>query len=170
MKKILIIIAAGLLIMACGHKQTEFTGEEGSAKAIHDETTDQWTILGPDGKEPVTDYDSMRVVEVSTDGHPMTICYYVGNHQIWLQYYSTMTPRSKGEMVDGKREGPWVFYYPDGTIQTEATFVGGREDGAYRVYRENGVPFYFGQYKNGVRFGTWEVYDEEGNLVEKREF
>ena len=170
MKNIFILLAAVLILAACENKKTEYTGAEGSAKAIHDEKTGQWTILGPDGKEPVTGYDSMRVVEVSEDGHPMTICYFTGNRHTWLQYYSTMSPRSKGEMVDGLREGKWLFYYPDGTIQTEASFVAGREEGPYRVFRENGVPFYIGQYKNGVRTGIWEVYDEEGNLVEKREF
>lgn len=171
MRKPLIIMAAVLLTAtACTSKKTEYASENGSIKAVHDERSGQWIITDSTGNELVTDYDSMRVTEVGEDGHPMTVCYYKKGHEIWLQYYAGMIPRSKGEIVNGQREGAWVFYYPDGTVQAEATFVGGRENGVYRVYRDNGVPFYIGNYTLGARTGTWEVYDEEGNLVEMKKY
>ena len=171
MQKLLIIMLAGVLFaVACTSKKTEYASENGKVKAVHDERNDRWLITDSTGNEPITDYDSMRVTERGEDGHPMTVCYYKGNRELWLQYYTGMTPRSRGELVDGQREGPWVFYYPDGKVQVEATFVAGREEGGYRVYRQNGVPFYIGQYHAGARTGTWEVYDEEGNLVEMRSY
>lgn len=171
MRKLLIIIVATLLAtVACTSKKSEYAAADGKMLAVHDERGDKWMITDSNGREPVEDYDSMRVTELGDDGHPKTVCYYKGNHQIWLQYYSQMSLRSRGEMIDGQREGPWVFYFPNGKVQVEATFVGGREDGNYRVYRDNGVPIYIGTYRNGARTGTWEVYDEEGNLVEKKKY
>lgn len=162
---------AALLMMGCGskaHQKQTFAAADGSVTATHDKG--KWTITNADGTEVVTDYDSMRVVEVSETGHPMTVVYYKGNEQHWLQYFSTMQLRSEGIMVDGQREGRWVFYHPGGNVQAEATFVNGKEEGAYRVYRDNGAPYYIGQYEHGVPTGLWEVYDQEGNLVEKTEY
>ena len=171
MRKLLIIMFAGLLVtVACTSKKTEYPSADGKTKAVYDELNGSWLITDSTGAEPVQDYDSMRVTEVGKDGHPMTVIYYKGNRQTQLQYYTGMIPRSRGEIVDSRREGPWVFYYPDGKVQAEATFVGGREEGSYRVYRENGVPFYIGQYRNGARVGLWEVYDEEGNMVETKSY
>lgn len=175
MKKHIIYITtlvAGLMLTACnGPMGSEsFSAADGSVTATHKKGSDQWTIAGADGREPVADYDSMRVMEVGPEGHPMTVVYYTGNQQRWLQYYSTMQLRSEGTMVDGQREGRWVFYHPNGNTQCEATFVAGKEEGAYRVYRENGAPYYIGQYTHGVPSGLWEVYDPQGNLVEKTEY
>lgn len=158
------------MLAACGGKTETFSADDGSVKAEHKEGTDQWRITGPDGREVVTDYDSMRVVEVSEDGHPMTVCYFKGKEQQWLQYYSTMAKRSEGRMVDGRREGRWVYYHPDGSVQTECTFAGGVEEGPYKVLREGGIPYYIGQYTHGRRTGRWEVYDEDGNLVTTKEY
>jgi len=159
------LAAALLLFAACGGKTQQFAAADGSVKASFNERSGKWTLSGPDGKAPVDQYDSMRVVEVSPDGHPMTVVYYNGNTQHWLQYYSSMKKRSEGLLVDGRREGRWVFFHPNGTVQAEGTFVNGREDGPYRVLRDNGAPFYIGQYSNGVPTGTWEFYDPNGNLV-----
>ena len=167
------LFVAALLTAACGghNGRTEtFSAADGSVTATHNLRSGDWSITDARGNEPVADYDSMRVVEVSEDGHPMTVVYYSGNQQRWLQYFSTMQLRSEGTMVDGRREGHWVFYHPNGIMQCEATFIGGKEEGAYRVYRDNGAPYYIGQYESGRPVGLWEVYDAEGNLVEKTEY
>ena len=174
MKRIpLYLIAVVLMLTACNGRQSRtetFSAADGSVTATHKVGTDEWTIAKADGSEVVADYDSMRVVEVSESGHPMTVVYYTGNQQRWLQYFSTMQLRSEGTLVDGVREGRWVFYHPNGNIQCEATFIGGKEEGTYRVYRDNGAPYYIGQYESGRPVGLWEVYDAEGNLVEKTEY
>lgn len=168
-----LLVAAALLTAACsgrGGRTETFSAADGSVTATHNLRSGAWSITDAQGNEPVADYDSMRVVEVSEDGHPMTVVYYSGNQQRWLQYFSSMQLRSEGTMVDGQREGRWVFYHPNGLPQCEATFVGGKEEGTYRVYRDNGAPYYIGQYESGRPVGLWEVYDAEGNLVEKTEY
>lgn len=167
------LIAAAAMLLAfasCGSKTQTYAAADGSVTATLNERTGEWHLTGPDGREIVPNYDSMRVTEVSPDGHPMTIVYYSGSVEHWRQYYSTMQLRSEGDIVGGKREGRWVFYHANGNIQTEATFVGGLEEGPYRVFRENGVPYYIGSYHEGVRTGKWEIYDEMGQLVTTQEY
>lgn len=160
------LVACGLLLLAaCGGQTTEFQSADGSATATHHNGTDRWTIADAAGNEPVADYDSMRVVEVGEDGHPMTVVYHKGEVCHWLQYYSTMQKRSEGETVGGVRQGRWVFYHPNGNVQSESHFVDGKPDGPYRVFRPNGAPYYIGTHRQGVAVGTWEFYDGEGNLA-----
>ena len=165
MKQISLIAASLALLAACGANTTEFQAQDGSTRAVVDNRTRQWTITDSNGREPVSQYDSMRVVEVSEDGHPMTVAYYRGNTCHWIQYYSSMQKRSEGQTVDGLREGRWVFFHPNGNIQSESNFIAGREDGPYRVYRANGAPYYIGQHTNGTPVGTWEFYGPDGMLV-----
>lgn len=167
--KAIIAIFAALTMAACGQQVQTFSAADGSVSATL-KKGNQWSIKGPDGREVVADCDSMRVVEVSEDGHPMTVCYYRGKEQIWLQYYSTMVKRSEGSIVDGRREGRWTYYHPDGSVQSECTFVGGVEEGPYKVFREGGIPYYIGQYSHGERTGTWEVYNNDGTLAATKEY
>lgn len=166
--KILIMLAT-LGAAACGPKTETYSSADGQTVAVG--KGDQWTIKNAEGQELVTDYDSMVVVDRDTaTGRPITFYYQKGREQHWYQYYTTLTRRSEGRMVDGKREGRWVFYHPNGMPQVEATYAGGVENGPYTVFRDNGVPYYRGQYAAGRRSGSWEVYDTEGNLTEKREY
>ena len=173
MKKGIAIIptlVALLAATACTTKVQEYASVDGKVKATHNEKTGEWRITGADGTDVVPDYDSMRVVQVSEEGHPMTIVYYSGERQHWIQYFSTMQLRSEGDIVNGKREGHWVFYHPNGNVQSECTFVNGLEEGPYKVYRENGIPYYVGQYTAGQRTGTWEVYDNDGVLADTKTY
>lgn len=171
MKKLVIVaIASFLTFAACHSKTQEFKAADGSVRATVTIGGDDWHITDANGNEVVTDYDSMRVVEIGEDGHPMTICYHHGDEEIWLQYYSTMVLRSRGNTRNGVREGLWTYYYANGTKQAQSTFVGGMEEGEYVVYRENGIPYYRGTYHAGQRTGTWEVYDPDGNIVETKKY
>ena len=174
-RTIIVMVAVAMAVDGCHNVQREFKAEDGSVTATCKVDSKSgmgkdWKIVGADGREVVEDYDSMRVVEVSESGHPMTVCYYKGNEQIWLQYYTTMAKRSEGKTLDGQRTGEWLFYYATGQLQTKSTFANGVEEGEYVVFRENGVPYYRGQYKHGERVGEWEVYDQNGELVERKSY
>lgn len=165
----IVVSALMLTAAACETKTQQFTSADGSVTATL-KGTDQWKITDAQGVEPVADYDSMRVVEVGEDGHPMTVVYYKGNEQHMRQYYSNMQVRCEGMMVDGLREGRWVFYHANGNLQSECIYVQGREDGSYRVYREDGKPYYIGQYQEGKPVGIWEFYDADGVLAGTKEY
>lgn len=171
MKKLLIITLAALIFAACDTTTTrEYRAVDNSVVAIcqfhgSDSLHASWQILDGNGNNYISDCDSLTVVERGPEGHPMTVCFHVGQQQIWCQFYSTMQLRSQGTTVNGLREGRWTFNFPNGSPQAESTFVGGKEEGPYKVYRENGVPYYVGQYHEGVRTGTWEIYNPDGTLA-----
>ena len=45
---------------------------------------------------------------------------------------------SRGEFVDGIREGKAVVYYENGNIHYEGNYKNGKECGMWKFYRENG--------------------------------
>lgn len=172
MKKTLIIMLASVALYACtGSTTREFRTLDNSlvASCTYEGTDSlhaQWQFTDPQ----VKDCDSLRVVELGTNGHPTTVCFYMGKKQLWRQYYSDMQLRSEGITIGGQREGRWVFFFPNGLPQSEANFVAGKEEGSYIVYRENGVPYYIGQYHEGQRIGTWEIYAADGTLETTQTF
>lgn len=171
MKKLLIIMLAAFSFAACSHTTTrEYRAADNSVVAIcqyegSDSLNAIWQFLGPNDAPYIKNCDSLRVVERGPEGYPMTVCFYVGQQQLWHQFYSTMQLRSQGATVNGLREGRWIFYFPNGSPQAESTFVNGKEEGTYKVFRENGIPYYIGQYHKGVRTGTWEIYNPDGTLA-----
>lgn len=176
MRKYLIIMTAALFLSACNHTTTrEYRASGNTVVATcqyegSDSLNAVWQFTDANGNPLVSNYDSLRIVERGPEGHPMTVCFHIGQQQRWMQFYSTMQLRSEGVTVNGQREGHWTYYYPDGTPQSEANFVAGREEGSYKVYRENGVPYYIGQYHDGCRVGTWEIYAPDGTLAGKQEY
>ena len=124
MKRLVIVaIASFMAFAACHTKTQEFSAADGSVRATVTIGGDDWKITDANGKEVVSDYDSMRVVEVGEEGHPMTVCYHRGDEEIWLQYYSTMVLRSRGSTRNGMREGLWTYYYANGNKQAQSTFA-----------------------------------------------
>lgn len=176
MKKLLIITLAAITLAACGTTTTrEYRSEDNSVVAIcqfhgSDSLNASWQFLDATGNPYIKGCDSLRVIERGPEGHPMTVCFHVGQQQLWLQFYSNMQLRSQGAVVNGQREGRWTFYFPNGSPQAESTFAGGLEEGPYKVFRENGVPYYIGLYHEGARTGTWEIYNPDGTLVTTQDY
>lgn len=69
---------------------------------------------------------------------------------------------SKGEYVDGKREGEWKWYYEDGTLKEVSRFKNGNREGESEQYFPNGLPSFKASYKNGSLDGNYTAYDISG--------
>lgn len=124
-----------------------------------------WKFYDREGKEFVSQYDSMRVLQYTPDHRPLSVAYYTGNDETRYQFNDNYTINAHGLVHNGLKEGPWEFFYANGQKMLEARYINGIENGAYISYRENGIPFFRGFYINGQRANTWEFYDEEGNLA-----
>ena len=171
MKAKLILLAVAVATMAaCGGKTLKFKADDGSVTATVKEGSGEWRFVGADGNDLVKGYDSLRVVEIDSTGSPVTVCFYLGQEQLWLQFYPDMSKRSEGRIVDGLREGSWAYYFPNGSVQAEATYMKGLEEGLYVVYRENGIPYYRGYYHAGQESDTWEFYDANGTLISTKTY
>lgn len=124
-----------------------------------------WKFYDKDGKEFVSQYDSMRILQYTSDHRPLSVAYYLDNDETRYQFNDNYTINAHGMVHNGLKEGPWEFFYANGQKMLEARYINGIENGAYISYRENGIPFFRGFYINGQRANTWEFYDEEGNLA-----
>lgn len=94
---------------------------------------------------------------------------------------------TKGEYVDGLKEGPWVLELPDyreegsykaglrdgewkhyyastNTIRYEGKYLEGVPDGMQTFYYPNGKVRQTGKYIGGMKEGDWKFYDESGFL------
>jgi antitoxin component YwqK of YwqJK toxin-antitoxin module len=84
---------------------------------------------------------------------------------------------SKGNFVEGKREGIWEWYYPNGNIYYRSgyspdkkrevwisTNLLGNEHGIHERYYENGQLEEKGSYEFGLKVDKWEKYYKNGKL------
>lgn len=100
MKKYLILTLTAIALWACtGTTTREFRTLDNTLVASctyegADSLHAQWQFTDPQ----VKDCDSLRVVELGPDGHPTTVCFYMGQKELWRQYYSDMQLRSEGVM------------------------------------------------------------------------
>jgi len=110
----------------------------------------------------------------------------------WIMYHPDgITPRTKGNFVNGRPNGPYVkiddkgavkeegtysngkqsgdliMRYPDGTISQKKTFnAEGKEDGPVTFYFENGQPEFVFTKVNGVTTGEATRYHPDGSVKE----
>lgn len=129
-----------------------------------------WKLYDRDGKEFVTQYDSMKVLQFTADHRPLSVTYFVGETENRYQFNDNYTTNAHGMVRNGMKEGLWEFFYANGQKMLEARYSDGVENGAYISYRENGVPYFRGFYINGKRANIWEFYDVEGNLAGTKDF
>ena len=104
LKTILISLTACLLTAACTTKSHEYRSDDGQIVATcqysdNDSTEAVWHFTDANGNPLVSHYDSLRIVERGAEGHPMTVCFHIGDKQLWMQFYSTMQLRSRSGRV-----------------------------------------------------------------------
>ncbi len=94
---------------------------------------------------------------------------------------------TKGEYIDGQKEGPWTleladyreegsykadkrdgewkhYYLSTGKLRFVGKFVDGIPDGKQEFYYPNGKEKQTGKYSGGLKEGDWLFYDENGFL------
>lgn len=137
----------------------------------NDSTGSDWKFFKDNGEDFFVDeYDSMAVLDVTSDHRPLSIAYYKDDTEMRFQFNENYTINTRGIVKNGLKEGRWEFFYANGQKMLEANYSKGVENGAYNSYRDNGAPYFRGFYINGKRANVWEFYDEAGNLVGRQDF
>jgi antitoxin component YwqK of YwqJK toxin-antitoxin module len=72
---------------------------------------------------------------------------------------------SRGNYIDGKREGLWEWFYENGQLWSRENFKDGKLDGLYESFYDNGQLRIRGNFIDGEPDGLLEYFDEEGNLT-----
>ena len=70
---------------------------------------------------------------------------------------------------EGRRQGYWE-YYQDGKLYSKGNYINGEREGYWETYHSNGQLEGKGNYVNNKKDGMWEYYWSNGNLWEKSSF
>ena len=73
--------------------------------------------------------------------------------------------REEGEYRVGQRYGVWKYFFKDDKLKFEGKFMDGREDGEHVSYHENGAVRLRGRYKFGEKEGDWISYTQESEII-----
>jgi len=76
-------------------------------------------------------------------------------------------PEERGEVVNGKREGPWTSHYKSGRLMAETNFRNGIEEGPCRGWYADGKLMTEFTYKDGKEEGLVRWWYENGQLKEQ---
>ena len=145
MKKIILVILAGILIASCGNEESGKVKLEDNEKVVTSFANGTPQIV--------------RTLE-ERDGKMITI--------YEKEYYEDGNLLKEGPVIDNKRHGYWKTYYRSGTLWNEGLFYEGMRDDTIKGYYPDGTIKYRGIYNNGDRTGVWLFFDEEGNLTENK--
>jgi hypothetical protein len=67
---------------------------------------------------------------------------------------------------EGRKQGIWE-YYEDGKLYSKGNYINGLREGIWETYYDNDQLKRKGTYKNGSYNGIWEYYGEYDNLISK---
>jgi len=107
---------------------------------------------------------------------------------IMTEYSDSGEVITKGDFIDGLKEGAWFFQHQDykeegnykadqrdgewkhyfistGRIRYTGKFIDGAPDGMQTYNYENGKTRQEGKYAGGLKEGDWKFYDEQGFLI-----
>lgn len=73
--------------------------------------------------------------------------------------------REEGEYRVGQRYGVWKYYFRNGKLKFEGKFMDGREEAEHISYYDNGNIRDRGRYKFGEREGDWTYFTVEGDII-----
>ena len=68
----------------------------------------------------------------------------------------------KGELKDGKPEGPWTTFFPNGSVRWEGIKKDGLNHGPFTMWYENGKVKMSGNFKNGKKDGKSTIWFQSG--------
>ncbi len=77
-------------------------------------------------------------------------------------FYELNDHREEGKYRYGFRNGMWYFYYPNDKKSFEGSYIDGEPEGKHKYYYESGVLEKEEYYEFGKREGKWKWYDENG--------
>lgn len=83
---------------------------------------------------------------------------------------------AEGKIEEGtykadRRDGQWIFYYPDGvTPKLKGNFVNGRPNGDYVKYWDNGNVKEEGRYTDKKQTDVFKTYYKDGTIMQEKKF
>jgi len=85
-------------------------------------------------------------------------------------YNSNGQYHSKGNILNGLKDGRWTIWYENSQIMAEVNYKDGKEDGKWTMWYENGQIKSEVNYKDGKLDGKWTNWYENGQIMYERNF
>lgn len=95
---------------------------------------------------------------------------YIDGKKDGIWFYEMADHKEQGSYIEGNKEGEWIYSYPNGKPNFKGAFIGGDPNGRHIYYYPNGRIKREEYYELGYQEGTWRMYDELGNLKLKTEW
>ena len=105
-----------------------------------------------------------KMVEYSRSGDIVSKGNYVEGVREGPWYFSVGDEIQEGDFKAGLKDGIWKTYYPDKTLMSEGRYVDDEENGKFKYYYPNGKIKIEAEYSMGKRHNEWKFYSEEGIL------
>ena len=86
------------------------------------------------------------------------------------RYWPNGKQHSRGQLINGLRDGRWLYWYQYGQKKQEGGFAAGRKHGTWRRWHPNGELLSISHYVGGVRQGRFESHYRDGSLHEAGDF
>ncbi|MFN4233424.1 MAG: toxin-antitoxin system YwqK family antitoxin [Bacteroidia bacterium] len=104
------------------------------------------------------------MIEYSDSGTVITKGEFLDGEKEGFWFYEMGDHREEGNYKSGKMEGIWKFYYDNGKLSFEGNFIDDLPDGKHKYYWPNGKLKEEGKFIMGNKDGEWKSYTEDGYL------
>lgn len=104
-------------------------------------------------------------IEYSDTGTVVSKGDYIDGRKDGPWFYQMNDHKEEGNYVEGRRDGQWVYTYENGKTNFKGSFINGDPNGKHLYYYPSGRLKREEYYELGYEEGTWKSYDQEGNLM-----
>ena len=105
-----------------------------------------------------------EAVEYAEDGEIITKGEFIDGFKEGKWFYKVGDHTEEGSYIAGSKDGVWVHLFDNGKKNFIGEYVNGEGKGKHKYYYPNGKIKLEGKFKGGVRSGDWYHYDEYGNI------
>lgn len=85
----------------------------------------------------------------------------------WQTYYNNGTIKNKGIYLNDHKIGVWSVYYDTGELEKEILYKLGKKHGRTKIFYKNGAKKALLNYNEGKENGISEYFDQDGHLQMK---
>ena len=104
-------------------------------------------------------------IEYDTIGNLMTKGEFIEGIREGIWFYNINDHKEEGEFRDGLKHGIWTYTYNDGKINFKGEYINGLPIDKHIFYYPSGQLKWEGKYRNGEKEGEWRKYNEEGIIT-----
>ncbi|NND76693.1 MAG: hypothetical protein HKN39_00730 [Flavobacteriales bacterium] len=104
-------------------------------------------------------------IEYNEEGEIITKGEYIDGLKEGEWFYHVGDHTEKGSYSDGEKNSNWIHTYDNGKTNFRGEYINGLAVGKHKYYFPTGKIKEEGKYNSGLKDGDWKRYDEDGNIL-----